>query len=363
MHAVILFTLAISKPLFFVLFLVFVCLGLMADLGVFTKHKPHIIPFKEALTRTIGWVAAGLGFALIVYWFYDDICAFQSTRDLAEYKNNFGSHFRLSDSLEETRRAFSAEVVVQYLTGYFIEYSLSIDNLFVMMLIFGSFNIAEQYRKDILFWGVLGAVIMRFIFIFVGSALLHQFHWLMYVFGGILLYSGFKLLIKKENHDEKIDTENHGVVKLVRRIFPITSTPHAGRFHFRENGKWVFTSLFVVLLVIEFTDVIFAVDSVPAIFGITTDPYLVFFSNIFAIMGLRSLYFLLSHGLSKIRTLKYGLSLILIFIGIKMIFEHWFKLVGFTHVHNLLVLLAIIGGTILFAWILPDKTEMDNNPG
>lgn len=350
-------TSAVTQPVFFAVFLLFVVVGLAADLGVFTKNKPHVISFKEALWRTVGWVMTGLAFSLVVYFVYADTAGLETNREFAEYRNKYGSNFGIKADPLLTEKAFSSEVVIQYLTGYFIEYSLSIDNLFVMMLIFSSFKIKEEYRKNILFWGVLGAVIMRFIFIFAGSALLTHFHWLMYVFGAILIYSGFKLIIKKESSDHHIDTDNHKVVKLARRFLPITSEYHQGKFALRINGKFTFTTLFVVLLVIEFTDVIFAVDSVPAIFGITRDPYIVFFSNIFAIMGLRSLYFLLSHSLSKVHTLKYGLSIILIFIGMKMIFEHWFKVIGFNHVHNLLVLFAVIAGTVLFAYILPDKKK------
>lgn len=346
----------ISKPVFFTAFLALVVLGLLADLGIFSKHKSHKVEFREALTRTLGWVIMGLGFAVVLYFFYADINEFTTNLELTKYKNKFGSHFEIFADESRTRHAFSVEIVIQYLTGYFIEYSLSIDNLFVMMLIFSSFNVAEEYRRDILFWGVLGAVVMRFIFIFTGSALLTHFEWLMYFFGAILLVSGFKLLVKKQGEDQRIDTENHKVVKLARKFLRVTASNHEGQFVLIENGRRMFTSLFVVLLVIEFTDVIFAVDSVPAIFGITRDPYIVFFSNIFAIMGLRSLYFLMSHGLSKIHTLKYGLSAILIFIGLKMIFEHWFKLIGFNHYHNLIVLFSIISGTILFAYLFPEKS-------
>jgi tellurite resistance protein TerC len=350
----------LSKPLFFTIFMLFVILGLALDLGLFTKNKPHVIQFKEAFWRTIGWVGAGLAFSIVIYFTYANTCGFETNRELAMYKDTYGSNFTIHSDINQTISAFSAEMVIQYLTGYFIEYSLSIDNLFVMMLVFSSFNVNEQFRKKILLWGVLGAVIMRFVFIFAGSALLTHFHWLMYVFGGILLFSGIKLLVKKEENDQKIDTEKHPIVRFARKIFPISSNDHHGKFLIRDHGKLMFTSLFIVLLVIEFTDVIFAVDSVPAIFGITRDPYIVFFSNIFAIMGLRSLYFLLSHSLAKVHTLKYGLSMILIFIGFKMLFENWFKIIGFNHIHNLLVLFIIIGGTVLFAWILPNNSKNQN---
>ena len=350
---------AVSQPVFFSLFLLFVLLGLILDLGVLGRshNKPHVLSFKEALWRTTAWVVAGLAFSLVIYASYADTCGLETNRDFATYKNLYGLNFDIQQDLSLTKQAFSIEVVIQYITGYFIEYSLSIDNLFVIMLIFSSFNVKEDYRKNILIWGVLGAVIMRFVFIFVGSALLTEFHWLMYVFGLILLDSGIKLLIKKEDSEEAMDTEKHPIVKLSRKFLPIASQDHGGSFFVRENGKLFFSSLFIVLLVIEFTDVIFAVDSVPAVFGVTHDPYIVFFSNIFAIMGLRSLYFLLNHTLAKIHTLKYGLSLILIFIGFKMLFEKWFEAIGFNHIHSLLVLASIIFGTILFAWILPKHTE------
>ncbi|MCC7297210.1 MAG: TerC/Alx family metal homeostasis membrane protein [Bacteroidia bacterium] len=349
--------LMLSKPMFMGGFLILVCVGLALDLGLFKKNSPHTIGFKEALWRTIGWVSAGLLFGVVVYFFHHNLHEISNNYDYALYKQKYESGFELRDKMEQTAHAFSKEVSIQYITGYFIEYSLSVDNLFVMMLIFSSFKVAEKYQKNVLLWGVVGAVVMLFCFIFIGSALLIRFHWLIYVFVAILLYGGLKLLISKEDKDSKMDTENHPVVKWASKILPIAKQDHEGKFFSREDGKFVFTGLFLVLLVVEFTDLIFAVDSVPAILGITRDPYLVFFSNIFAIMGLRSLYFLLSHGLAGIHTLKYGLSSILIFVGMKMIFESWFKAIGFNYLHNLMVLGAIIAITVIFAVLFPQKAE------
>jgi tellurite resistance protein TerC len=346
-----------SQPWFMAGFLLFVCIGLALDLGLFTKNKPHVLGFKEALWRTIGWITCGLAFSVVIYYFHHDLHGLNTNFDYAQYKEKYQAGFALLNNPEATAHNFAIEVITQYITGYFIEYSLSIDNLFVMMLIFRSFRVEEKYQKNVLLWGVIGAVIMRFIFIFVGSALLIRFHWLMYVFGGILLYSGFKLLVNKEDDSEEFDVASHGVVKWASRIFPVSHAEHHGKFTLREQGKWMVTSLFLVLLVVEVTDLIFAVDSVPAILGITRDPYLVFFSNIFAIMGLRSLYFLLIHGLSGLHTLKYGLSIILIFVGFKMIFEHWFKSIGFNHFHNIIVLVSIIAITVLFGLVIPDKKK------
>jgi tellurite resistance protein TerC len=346
-------TLLFTRTSVMVGFMVLIIIGLAVDLGVFKKNQPHTISFKEALVRTIGWVTLGLFFSGFMYFYYAETSGLTNNFEMALYKNKYGSNFGIYPDFEKTRHVFSVEVLIQYITGYFVEYSLSIDNLFVMMLIFSSFQVPEKHRKNVLFWGVLGAVIMRFIFIFIGGALLNRFHWLMYLFGAILIYSGFKLLLEKDDKNKKMDTEGHPMVRLARKVLPISKGEYNGKFYVREGGKFMFTGLFVVLLVVEFSDLVFAVDSVPAIFGITRDPYIVFFSNIFAILGLRSLYFLLSHGMAKVHTLKYGLSIILVFIGIKMVFEHWFKLIGFSHVHNLMVLIGIIVLTVVSAYLLP----------
>ncbi|MBS3914129.1 MAG: TerC/Alx family metal homeostasis membrane protein [Bacteroidetes bacterium] len=347
-----------TKTALTVAFLLFIVLALALDLGVFTKNNPHSIGLKEALWRTIGWVSSGLLFSIVLYFFYADSNGLSDNMSLAIYKDRFNSDFQLHGDFKRTLSAFSGEIVTQYLSGYFVEYSLSVDNLFVMMLIFTSFQVQDKLRKNILFWGVIGAIVMRCLFIFIGGLLIHKFEWILYIFGAILIYSGIKLLVQKDKKDEKIETEKHPVVRFARKILPISEHSGHTRFFTRENGKFMFTGLFVVLLVVEFSDLVFAVDSVPAIFGITRDPYIVFFSNIFAILGLRSLYFLLSHSLEKLHTLKYGLSIILVYIGVKMVSESWFKLIGFTHVHNLMVLVSIILLTILSSYFLPPQKRL-----
>ncbi|HNV85542.1 MAG TPA: TerC family protein [Candidatus Omnitrophota bacterium] len=212
---------------------------------------------------------------------------------------------------------------LKFLTGYLIEYSLSVDNLFVFLLIFSYFKVPSQYQHRVLFWGIVGAQIMRAVFILAGVALIHKFHWIIYVFGAFLIYTGFKLLKEK---DKEIHPEKNPVVKLCGRYLPMTSGYVEGRFFVKQGGRRLATLLFLVLLVIETTDVVFAVDSIPAIFGITLDPFIVYTSNMFAILGLRSLYFALAAAMRKFHYLSYGLSFILVFIGLKMLIADFYHI-------------------------------------
>lgn len=320
-------------------FVVGVCIGLWIDLG--TKRNQEL-NFKQSLKRTLLWITAGLLFTIPLYLYHYKLHELITLDDFRRYQQEFSSQFLIYEGdLARTKHEFGLNTVIQFVTGYFVEYLLSVDNLFVMMLIFYSFKVNSGDQKKILIWGVLGAIVMRFLFIFIGGLLIREFHWVMYLFGGFLVFSGTKLMFGKEQ-DEQMNPENHPVVKWFSRFFRVSKKSHEGAFFIRENGNRYATALFVVLLVVEFTDVVFAVDSVPAIFGITRDPYLVFASNIFAIMGLRSLFFLLGHSIKKLTTLKYGLSLILIFIGGKMIFHDQLAAMGFREIHSLLVLLSIL---------------------
>lgn len=348
------FAAQVVKSLFLAGFLLFVAIGLVLDLGLGRSGSASGMTLKQSARRTLIWISAGLLFAIPLYYLHHHLHQLHTAADFAEFKRLYGSSFTLFSDAEKCRDAFARESVIQYITGYFVEYSLSVDNLFVMMLIFGAFRVKQEDQKRILIWGVVGAVIMRFLFIFLGGMLIREFHWILYVFGAFLLFSGFRLLIKKEE-DEHIDTGNHPMVRLVSRFFRVTTQDPNGKFFIRQHGRSYATALFVVLIVVEFTDVIFAVDSVPAIFGITRDPYIVFFSNIFAIMGLRSLFFLLGHSMKKMSTLQYGLSLILIFIGGKMLLEEKLKAVGFTAVHSLMVLAGILLLTYVSSFLLPRK--------
>ena len=227
---------------------------LIADLGFFNK-KSHKIEFKPALYQSIFWVAISLIFGLLIFLFID--------------KNT----------------------AVEFLSAYVTEKMLSVDNLFVIMLIFSYFKLDEKYHHRALFWGILGAIVFRGVFILAGSYIINQFHWVLYVFGAVLLYTGIKLLwAKKEEH---IDFKKSKVIKFLHKIFPFTDSNHGGKFFLRENGKFYFTSLFMVVVMVEITDIIFAVDSIPAVFAISQNVFLVFTSHRFAIMGLRALFFLL----------------------------------------------------------------------
>ncbi len=330
-------------------------IGLILDLGLGSSNKAKSPSFKDSLYRTLFWVSLGVLFCIPLYYLHPYLHELNTAQDYLDYKTAYGGNLQLFEDINRTRHEFAMQSVIQYITGYFVEYSLSVDNLFVMMLIFGSFKVAVPDQKRILVWGVIGAVLMRFLFIFLGGVLISHFHAVLYVFGAFLLFTGIKMLISKDDSDG-FDAENHPVIRWSSKYLRVTKQNPEGKFFLKQHGKTYVTGLFVVLLIIEFTDVVFAVDSVPAIFGITRDPYLVFFSNIFAIMGLRSLFFLLGHSLKKMSTLKYGLSLILIFIGAKMIFQKQLDALGFEEVHSLLVLASILVLTYVSSFLLPRKT-------
>lgn len=269
-----------------VLFNVFVVAMLVLDLTVFHR-KSHVIQVKEALLWSAFWISLALIFNVGVYFVHGPVKA------------------------------------MQFLTGYLLEESLSVDNLFVILLIFTYFKVPALYQHNVLFWGILGAQIMRAIFIFSGVALLHHFHWIIYVFGVFLIYTAFKLIFEKE---KEVDPEKNVMLKLFRRVMPVTNTYHENKFFVRQNNKLYATPLFVVLLVVETTDLIFAVDSIPAILAITTDTFIVYTSNIFAILGLRALYFALAGLMGMFRYLHYGLGAILAFVGVKMLIADFYKI-------------------------------------
>jgi tellurite resistance protein TerC len=236
---------------------------------------------------------------------------------------------------------------------------LSVDNVFVMILVFMSFGVQKIYYKRVLMWGIIGAVIMRFIFIFLSAALIQRFSWILYIFGAFLVFTGIKMFLER-NKEDKVDPEQHPAVKFFSKYFPVHPTYFREHFWFRnkhDNNRLYFTPLFLVLLVIEFTDVIFAVDSVPAIFSITQDPYIVFFSNIFAIMGLRSLFFVVAHIISMFRFLKHGLAILLSFIGFKMLLHLQLSEWGFKTIHSLMVIVIILASSIGASLIWPDRSR------
>ncbi len=277
-------------------FNVFVLFLLALDLGVFHR-KAHAVSMKEALIWSIIWISLSLLFNLVIYLYWDVMVPNSS------YTNG--------------------EAALAFLTGYLIEKSLSVDNIFVFILIFSYFAVPDQYQHRVLFWGILGALIMRGTLILVGSVLLDTFHWIIYVFGAFLVFTGIRMA---RQQDEELKPEENPVVKFFRRFVPVTENYEDDKFFIRRAGKLFATPLFLVLLVVESTDLVFAVDSIPAIFAITRDPFIVYTSNVCAILGLRALYFLLANVMHQFEYLKLGLAVVLSFIGVKMLLIDLYKI-------------------------------------
>lgn len=274
-----------DRPLFWILFNLFVIVMLALDLGVLNR-RPHVIRFREALVWTFAWVGMAGAFAALVFFWRGRTPA------------------------------------VEFIGGYLVEQSLSIDNLFIFLVIFRYFQVPAPLQHRVLFWGIIGALIMRAVFIVAGVGLIRRFDWLIYAFGAFLVYNGILLIRQKET---EVHPEHNPLVRLLRKFMPVTSEYEGGKFLVRRERRYA-TPLLVVLLVIETTDVLFAVDSVPAVLAISLDPFIVYTSNVFAILGLRSLYFVLAGMMESFRYLHYGLSAILIFIGLKMLASHYYKL-------------------------------------
>jgi tellurite resistance protein TerC len=335
--------------------MVFIIFMLAMDLGVFHK-KDHVIKIKEAAIWTGIWVALAMLFGLLLLFKAEWVHGITNMDELLEYVKGGSLAHKIVPGMDfgDALPIYRKEIFQQYLAGYFLEETLSIDNIFVMIMIFVSFGIDKQYYHRILFWGILGAIVMRFLFIFLLGAVIHKFSWVLAVFGVILIYSGIKMF--RDKGDKRIDTANHPVVKLASRFLPVSRHTHGHDFFIKRDGRMYMTPLFLVLLVIEFSDVIFAVDSIPAVFSVTTDTYIVYFSNIFAIMGLRSLFFLLSNVTDMFWLLKYGLGVLLCFIGVKMIGHEFFGL-EISTIASLMVILGILVGSIALSLLFPKRAK------
>lgn len=344
-----------NEFLFLTLVIVVVVSLIFADLFLISKntHKPSL---KESVTWAFVWM--GLAFLFFIYLkFYGHTLHNIDSLDKLKEKINYNDHPIKVDNLcfTDAIKLYNNNLALEFITGYFIEYTLSLDNIFVIFLIFLSFNINEQYYKKILFWGILGAITFRFIFIFFLSSLVHTFEFVFYVFGAILLYSGFKIIIKKEKTEEI--NKNHIVIKILSKFVKIKDSYTGDKFFLRENGVKYITPLFVALLIIEFSDIVFAIDSVPAIFSVTKDPYIVYFSNIFAILGLRTLFFLVLNMINYFKYLKQGISILLIYIGLKLILQSYLKQIGFTPEISLIVVLSILFLSIITSIISEIKRK------
>lgn len=346
-----------------VIFIAFVLVMLALDLGVFHRHS-HVVSFKEAMGWSGIWITMGVSFAVLVYYAYE------------LHWFGLGLSVDAVDSVVNTGKL----AATKYLTAYVVEKSLSVDNIFVIAMVFSSLAVPARYQHRVLFWGILGALVMRGTMIGMGSMLVQNFHWILYVFGVFLIFTGLKMLFfaEKEEHPE-----NNPVVRWIRKFFPVTRDFHGQHFVVRAGGKWaeesaepgrslipdpvlenaapgklLLTPLAVALVLVEVTDLIFAVDSIPAVFAITADPFLVFTSNVFAILGLRSLYFALAGLISKFRYLKPALSLILILVGVKMLAAKWLKIwLGDSFNLSVLVVILAILATGIVTSIIVGKSD------
>lgn len=300
-----------------------IVLGLLAlDLGVFNR-KSHAVSVKQALGWSAVWVSLAVAFGLTI------------------------------------GKVMSKQSMLEFFAGYVVEQALSVDNLFVFILIFGYFRIAPELQHRVLFWGILGALVMRGAMIFAGAVLIERFHWIGYVFGGFLVFTGLRMAF---GGDSEIEPDANPVVRIARRFLPLTPKYHGDRFFIREASgpggamRHVATPLFLVLLLVETTDVVFAVDSIPAIFGVTRDPFLVYTSNVFAILGLRSLYFVLAGIIEKFHLLRYGLALVLVFVGVKMLLENVYPIaIG----PSLSVVGTLLVGSVLLSLVIKPKAKPD----
>ncbi len=290
-------------------------LGMLAlDLGVFHR-KAHEIHFKEAILWSVVWILLALVFNLGIYMWKGE------------------------------------QVALQFLTGYVLEKSLSVDNIFVFLLIFSYFKVAPKYQHEVLFWGIIGALIFRAIFIALGIVLIEKFHWMIYLFGAFLILTGVKMAFEK---DKEIHPEKNPVLKFFKKIMPVTPDYVGGKFFVKQSGRLMATPLFIVLLIVETTDIIFAVDSIPAILAVTKDPFIVYSSNVFAIMGLRSLFFALAGFMKLFHHLHYGLSFVLVFVGVKMVISEIYKI---PIVLSLGIILAALTVSIAASLIWPKKED------
>ena len=304
------------ETILFGLFALIILVFLVLDLGLFHK-KAHKVSTKSALYQSILWVIISTLFGFFIYK-YDES---------------------------------GADGAVEYFSAYLTEYALSVDNIFVILLILKYFQVKEEYYHKTLFWGILGALVFRGVFIFVGALLIHKFHWLLYGFGVFLIYSGIRIYF--EDGDEKIEPEKNPIMRICRRYLPMTQSDYGGSFVVKEAGRLMFTPLFLVIVLIETTDLIFAVDSIPAAFAITQNEFLVYTSNIFAVMGLRAMFFLLAGVIDKFYLLQKGLSIILFFIGAKMLLEIFEFNVGVYTSFS--VIIATLTLSIIFSIIVPRK--------
>ncbi len=309
-----------GSPLLWTVFSLVILTMLALDLGLF-RRTAQVVTTREALRWTLVWISLALGFDAWIFY------------------------------------SFGATKGLEFLTGYLIEYALSVDNILVFLVIFAHFSVPPAYQRPVLVWGVLGAIVLRGVFILLGATLLANFQWIIYVFGGFLVLTGLRIL--KQNEEEEFDPDKNPLFRLFRAVVPSVASYHGAAFFVRHHGRLHATPLFVVLIAVDVVDLVFAVDSIPAIFAVTRDPFIVLTSNVFAILGLRSLYFLLQGVVDKFRYLKFGLGLVLVFVGIKMVIS------GYYHIPigaSLAAVVMLFAGAILASVLIPEIEEDEPEP-
>lgn len=298
----------------FLLFGIIIGGFLIADLGYFNRRAHKIEP-KSALIQSLFWISIAVIFSFLIFLF------------------------------------ISREKAAEFMSAYVTEKMLSVDNLFVIALIFNFFKIEEKYHHKVLFWGIMGAIVFRALFIGIGAYVIEMFHWVLYIFGALLVYTGIKLFSDKK--EEHVDFEKSKVVRVVKKYLPFTASHHGGKFIVKENGKLYFTTLFLIIILVETTDIIFAIDSIPAAFAISRDPFIIFTSNIFAVMGLRALFFLLESVMHKFHHLQKGLAFILVFIGAKMLIDIFG--IHISSIASFGVIMGALGLSMVLSVLYPKK--------
>ncbi|MCQ2974832.1 MAG: TerC/Alx family metal homeostasis membrane protein [Bacteroidales bacterium] len=358
---------SISEIIFFSSFIVFIVGILLLDMLVIDR-KAHDVSLKEAGIWTGVWIALSLLFAGFL-WFHGDLVhGIENFDDLKIVTEKYASHLNLDENnFEASLQLYREQMTISYITGYLIEKMLSVDNLFVMMMIFTSFAVSKKEYQHVLNWGILGAIVLRCLFIFIGTAVIKRFDWVLFLFGAFLLYSSIKMFFGKDE-DENIDVANHPVVKFTSKHFRVFPHFNGDNFFVRaknidgnvqitskkEGGKIFLTPLFVTVIMIEFSDLIFAFDSIPAVFAVSLDPYVVFFSNIFAILGLRAMFFLLAGIVDKFRFLKIGVGFLLLFISVKLLIHKWVEI---NNIASLIFIISVLVISILLSVIIPKKED------
>ncbi len=318
--------------MFLVGFVIFIAAILVLDMLVIDR-KAHIVSIKESCAWTCVWIILAFIFAGFLYFHGDMVHGIHNYEDLVAVSSRYAAHLKLDpNDFEAGLQQYRQYMTISYISGYLIEKTLSVDNLFVMMMIFASFGIDKKDYQHALNWGILGAIVLRFVFIFAGAALISRFDWILLVFGAFLLYSGVKMFVDR-NKEETMNTLDHPVVKFLNKYFRLSP-------------------LVITVIFIEFCDLIFAFDSIPAVFSVTLDPYVVFFSNIFAILGLRALFFLLSAIADKFRYLKVGVSVLLVFIGVKMLIHNYFAIDA---VASLIFILSVLLVSVCASIFIPER--------